>query len=251
MNNHGLEVLFQQGGGATINLNVSLNVVNQSEGCNETFMHSNYSCHAIPDVAILMLYTSILLCNFIGNGIVISIIFIKPQLRTFTNFLLLNLCFADLSVGVFCMILEIPMEVHPHKWIYGHAFCRFLYPIQTATVYASIFTLTLLSCSRCHAILNPYSVQPRARHAGYCIVLIWFVSLLFVVPYIFGLELNEKSGHCEEVWSNNQRKVFTILTFVVQYSIPIGVISVSYSFIAYDLHFKCRPQSPRHEDEMR
>ena len=212
---------------------------------------SNYSCHLIPDDAILVVYVTIIICNFVGNGLVLSIIISKRRMRTFTNYMLMNLSIADLAIGLFCMTLEIPMEIHPHVWIYGTLFCHFLYPIQTATVYASVLTLVVLSCSRYYAIVHPYSIQPTTRHARLLILFIWVMSLLFVTPYMLGLQLNEQSEHCEEVWTNNQRKIFTSLTFVFQYGIPIALISVAYSFIVYELHFKSRPESTRHEEKVK
>ena len=153
MNNREVEVLIHHGEDVTRS-NTSKIHLHGDHKCGDKYMPSNYSCHLIPDVAILAVYLTIILCNFAGNTIVASIILMKRKMQTFTNYMLLNLCIADLAIGLFCMSMEIPMEIHPHKWIYGPWFCRLLYPIQTATVYASVLTLVALSCSR----YTPFSI---------------------------------------------------------------------------------------------
>ena len=155
MNNHEFEFLTIRISSAQLNRSSTSNNTHGTSYsvCDGEYMPSTYACHHyIPDSAILLTYILILFFNFVGNGIILSIILLKRKMRTFTNYMLLNLCVADLAIGVFCMIMEIPMEVHPHEWVYGRGFCHLLYPIQSSTVYSSVFTLVGLSCSRYHAI---------------------------------------------------------------------------------------------------
>ena len=82
--------------------------------------------------------------------------------------------------------------------------------------------------------------------------LILFVSsLLFVTPYMLSLQLNKQTQHCEEVWTENQRKVFTSLTFVFQYGIPMVLIGFAYFFIVRELRRHCQPESKRHEEKIK
>ena len=66
-------------------------------------------------------------------------------MRTFTNCLILNLAVADLSVALICIPLEIPLELNGFVWIYGNTFCMMFYPLQSATIFASAFTLGKLT----------------------------------------------------------------------------------------------------------
>ena len=247
-NHHGYELVIRNESQSNTSGNASISYIYV---CNERYGHSNYSCHSIPDIIVLVVYVVLIIFNFIGNGLVLSIIAGRKSMRTFTNYMLMNLSIADLAIGLFCMTMEIPMEIDPHVWVYARSFCHFLYPIQTATVYASILTLVVLSCSRYYAIVHPLSTELTGRHGMVLILFIWVISLLFVAPYTFGLRLNEQTGHCEEIWTVNQRKIFTLLTFLFQYAIPIALISAAYFYIVYELNFRSRPGTPTHEDRVK
>ena len=71
----------------------------------------------------------------------VYVIITKRKMRTFTNCLILNLAVADLSVALICIPLEIPLEMNGFVWIYGSNFCKVFYPLQSATIFASAFTL--------------------------------------------------------------------------------------------------------------
>ena len=106
----------------------------------------------------------IFFCSVVGNMFVVVVILLERKMKTFTNWMILNLAVADLAVGLFCIPLEIPLELK-HKWLYGKVFCKLFYPLQSSIVYASVLTLAVTSCSRYYAIAFPFRPQPTARHA--------------------------------------------------------------------------------------
>ena len=207
-------------------------------------------CYIIPVELIIVLLILILLVDLIGNTIVVLVIVYKRKMQTFTNWLILNLAVADLSVALFCIPLEIPLEIN-HKWIYGKFFCNIFYPIQSATIYGSVFTLVVLSSSRYWAIIHPFRRQPTTFAAKVLICIIWISSLFLVTPYMMGLKYNDESEECEEVWSKEQRRIYTIATFTMQYVLPLTQIIVAYAFIIYEIALKKSPSAPLYEDKQR
>ena len=131
-----------------------------------------------------------------------------------------------------------------YDWIYGDLICTLLYPLQTVTVFASVFTLVVLSCSRYYAIVHPFSAQPRKVHAKVLIVTIWVVSFLLGTPYMTTLQVshdkNTGSNECKATWSSSAERTYTWVNFVLQYALPLTVMSIAYSLIVYDLNFKPR-----------
>ena len=227
--------------------NKSLNCTANGTGM-EKSNRSNY--YIIPLQLVIALLILILLVNFIGNTIVVLVIINKRKMQTFTNWLILNLAVADLSVALFCIPLEIPLEIN-HEWIYGKFFCNIFYPIQSATIYGSVFTLVVLSCCRYSAIIHPFRRQPKKFEAKVLICIIWVSSLLLVTPYMMGLKYNGETKECMEVWSNEQRRIYTIATFTIQYVLPLTIIIVAYAFIIYEIALKKGPSSSLYEDKQR
>ena len=208
------------------------------------------SRYLIPLQLVIVFLILILLVDLIGNTIIVCVIMLKRKMRTFTNWLILNLAVADLSVALFCIPLEIPLEMN-HKWIYGKFFCNIFYPIQSATIYGSVFTLVALSSSRYWAIIHPFRRQPTTFVAKVLICIIWVSSLLLVTPYMVGLKYNGETKECMEVWSNEQRRIYTIATFTIQYVLPLTIIIVAYAFIIYEIALKKGPSSSLYEDKQR
>ena len=94
--------------------------------------------------------------------------------------------------------------------MYGKIGCSLFYPLQTATVYASVFTLAALSCSRYIAIVHPYRANPTSFVAKCVLITIWVFSFLLVTPYIASLQLNDETGQCEETWTHSQAEVIIV-----------------------------------------
>ena len=177
-----------------------------------------------------------------------TVVIFSKKMQTFTNWMILNLAIADLALGILCIPLEIPLEMNGGNWIYGEIICVILYPLQTVTVYASVFTLIMLSCSRYYAIVCPLSQQPRRIHAKILIVVIWLLSFILVTPYMAVLHtslIDAEGKVCQAAWSSYSKRTYTIVCFVLQYAIPLTIMTASYSRIIYDINFKDIPRQRR------
>ena len=89
----------------------------------------------------------ILVLGTIGNILVILVIAKRRKMRTVTNYLILNLACADLTV----LISNIPFDLirqFKEKWVFGRVGCKILIPLQTMGTIASILTLVAISLSR-------------------------------------------------------------------------------------------------------
>ena len=200
------------------------------------------SHNLIPHNVVVTIYVIILTFNIIGNTIVATVVILHRKMQTFPNWMILNLSFADLAVGVLCIPLEIPLEMNGGNWIYGGFICALLFPLQTATVFASVFTLMVLSTSRYYAIVRPLSPQPRTCHAKISIVVIWALSFVLVTPYMAALETHEDISHntttCKPTWSTTTNETYTMFNFLLQYAIPLLVMSVAYALVIRDVSYK-------------
>jgi hypothetical protein len=91
--------------------------------------------------------TIILVLGVIGNVLVILVVAKQRKMRTVTNYFILNLACADLTV----LVSNIPIDLTTrflNRWIFGKASCKILKPLQTMGTIASILTLVAISLSR-------------------------------------------------------------------------------------------------------
>lgn len=183
----------------------------------------------------LTLYLVIFLVSSVGNSLVFLVIMRKNKMKTVTNYFILNLAIADLLLTFICIPFDIPVQEMDNIWPYGSFMCKVLYPLQTMCLFASVFTLTAVSLTRYWAIVHPFRRQLTISKAKWVIVVIWFLSLLPVSPYIHVLQ--HKGHYCEEDWSGNtnSRKIYTIILFVTEYAIPLGIILMAYISIGREL----------------
>lgn len=184
----------------------------------------------------LILYVIIFLVSAIGNILVCIIIIRKRRMKTVTNYFILNLAFADLTLTLICIPFDIPVQEMNYRWPYGSFMCKILYPLQTMSLFASVFTLTAVSLTRYWAILHPLRRQLSITNAKWVIVSIWLLSIVPVSPYISVLSLGEKTGSCDENWSDNHsRKIYTVALFIAEYVVPLSIIAAAYISIGIEL----------------
>ena len=188
----------------------------------------------------LFLYALIFLVSVIGNTLVCVVIIRRRRMRTVTNCFILNLAVADLALTCICIPFDIPVQESDYRWPYGGFLCKTLYPLQTMTMFGSIFTLMAVSLNRFYAIVYPLKNQMTKTHAKIIIAGIWVLSAVLVSPYGLVLNLDEATMSCGEEWPGDlkYRKAYTLSLFLVQYVFPLMVITIAYLKIALEMR-KC------------
>ena len=177
--------------------NTSDHTINKSSICGADNMHldlfggchTNYHRH-IPKYALVTLLLTTALLALIGNTLTMIVISKVRRMHTVMNYLIFNLTVADLIASLFCLCVDVPIEVH-ERWIFGGAMCNVLLPLRALSILASIFTLTVLSLTRCWAVVYPFRSQPTVSTAKLSIASIWTVSCALVVPYMSVLAYDE------------------------------------------------------------
>ncbi|EDO36453.1 predicted protein, partial [Nematostella vectensis] len=184
----------------------------------------------------LTLYTLIFLVSAAGNTLVCIVILKRKKMKTVTNYFILNLAVADLALTCICIPFDIPVQEMGYIWPYGAVMCKVLYPLQTLTLFASVYTLTAVSLTRYWAIVHPLRKQLSVSKAKTLVIAIWVLSLLPVAPYMNSLSYVPHSKYCEENWDNhNARKGYTASLFAFQYVIPLTIIATAYCSITREL----------------
>lgn len=223
-------------------INISFRGNSSNDLDNSTSVDVNLSSTESAELKMFKLFFSaiIFLISVFGNILVCTVIVRRHRMRTVTNCFILNLAVADLAITCICIPFDIPVQENNYKWPYGSLVCKLLYPLQTMAMLASIFTLMAVSLNRYWAIVYPLQNQMTKRHAKGFIFAIWLLSALVTLPYILVLRLDEETVSCEEHWPVNAsyRKAYTLSLFLVEYVVPLTVISLVYLKIAREMR-KC------------
>jgi hypothetical protein len=193
---------------------------------------------------ILTIYSIIFLVGLVGNIMTIIIIKYNAYLRTPTNFYLLNLAVSDLMMLMCNLPLEM-LEIYNRQWPLSVIFCKFRNICAEFFTCSSILTILAFTCERYFAIVHPVHLHRLShfRRSQYIIMIIWFISLGFSLP--FGLLYEIESDSFQNKLSKNICKscvpkrslekvlsIISIISSLCLFYLPMFIIGAIYLFIA-------------------
>ncbi|XP_022237399.1 tachykinin-like peptides receptor 99D, partial [Limulus polyphemus] len=146
-----------------------------------------------------------------GNLIVIWIVLAHKQMRTVTNYFLVNLSLADTMVSTLNVIFNFTYMLNT-DWPFGRAYCKVSNFIAIVSVSASVFTLMAISIDRYMAIMHP--LRPRMSRTTTLIITlcIWVAGSLLSLPNIL------YSSTITEMFSNGDYRVICFMVWPDGYS---------------------------------
>ncbi|CAH3112512.1 unnamed protein product, partial [Porites lobata] len=199
---------------------------------------------------ITAMYGVAMLCALVGNCLLIYIVWRKPEVRSLTSSMFVNMAVTDLLVAFFMMPFYI---VHLHtksQWkiseLPADLTCRSFILISYTTSMASILCLVFMAIDRFYAVFYP--LMARAvwfRKAKIVSPMIWISSTasMAIMPFIY--KLNYEFSLCEfhpDVLGNQTQTFRIVFLYIFRsyynslkitvYLIRLGVISPLYSKIA-------------------
>ncbi|XP_069001034.1 lutropin-choriogonadotropic hormone receptor-like [Embiotoca jacksoni] len=140
----------------------------------------------------------------IGNLVVLIVLLISHHKLNISRFLMCNLAFADLCMGLYLMLIAC-MDYHSRHEYYNHATDWQTGPgcgiAGFLTVFASelsVYTLTVISLERWHTITNAMHVNKRLRmhHVTAMMGAGWGFSLLVALLPFVGVSSYSKVSIC-------------------------------------------------------
>ena len=148
------------------------------------------------DLPCALLWSSIPVCifGFIGNVLVIQIVYKSRVMHTPTNFLLVNMAVSDVIAILLFLIHDLTtylLHEHIGENLLNIA-CKSIAIITTSAMVSSI-TLVVLSVERYNALLKPFNNGLRLNEDNVkkAIIFIWITSALLSLP-IFSLKRGVK-----------------------------------------------------------
>ena len=183
---------------------------------------------------IVVLLTVVIVFGFLGNLTVIGTIFQRQRnLKTSSNYLIMNIAMADLFVAVIVAPLRF-VEMF-HGWPLGDFLCHFLAPLQDVIVCVSVITHTVIALERYRGIVQPFKVKLSVRRTKQAIGIIWVICYITSGLPIAFIVTETRVGDIQECrirWpSHIFRQLYKVYLAVVFVIIPLAIQTYSYSCI--------------------
>lgn len=182
-----------------------------------------------------VLYYVNFILSYLGNGLVLYIIYKYEKLNTVTNIFLLNLVFSNI---LFASSLPFWAKYHTSEWIFGNALCKMVSSAYFIGFYSSILFLTLMTFDRYLAVVHAVTAAKK-RKKGYAIiasVVVWCISIVasvkeLVFRNVWMSTLNglmcEESGYPESTM-DYWRLVSYYQQFLLFFLLPMFMVMYCY-----------------------
>ncbi|KAI5087865.1 neuropeptide Y receptor type 2, partial [Silurus meridionalis] len=190
-------------------------------------------------VVLILAYSTIILFGVSGNSLVIYVVYKFRNLRTVTNFFIANLAVADLLVNALCLPFTL-MATLSGEWKFGQVMCYLLPYAQGLAVHVSTITLNVIALDRYRSIIHHTETKMSKDVCAVVIVVTWMASAVLASPlaifreYVtFDLTPEHSIQGCVEKWpgSSADGTVYSVATFLLQYGLPLSIISYAYACI--------------------
>ncbi|XP_006880389.1 PREDICTED: 5-hydroxytryptamine receptor 7 [Elephantulus edwardii] len=211
-------------------------LADNASGCGEQINYGRTEKVLIGSILAL-----ITLLTIVGNClVVISVCFVK-KLRQPSNYLIVSLALADLSVAVAVMPFVSVTDLIGGKWIFGHFFCNVFIAMDVMCCTASIMTLCVISIDRYLGITRPltYPVRQSGRCMAKMVLAVWLLSASITLPPLFGWAQNVNDN---KVCLISQDFGYTIYSTAVAFYIPMSVML----FMYYQIYKAAKKSAARH-----
>ncbi|XP_057713686.1 C-C chemokine receptor type 5-like [Corythoichthys intestinalis] len=117
------------------------------------------------------------LLSYLGNGLVLYIIYKYEKLNTVTNIFLLNLVLSNI---LFATSLPFWATYHQSEWIFGNVLCKMVSSAYFIGFYSSILFLTLMTFDRYLAVVHAVAAA-KSRRRSYAFIssiVVWCISVI-------------------------------------------------------------------------
>ena len=184
---------------------------------------------AFPIIIVKTVFVSLFtILSIVENFCVLYAIKKFKTLRTVPNYFIASLSLADFLYAIFGSTSIISTTVSK-EWVLGGFYCNFIGVTNTLFLTTSITTLLAISVNRYVAVSRPFRVITIYTHRNtvFIIVMIWFVSLLFSVPPLFGWS-NFVPGSSFCVFNTRKHPSYIIMLVTTHYISPAILQPICY-----------------------
>ncbi|XP_053660761.1 thyrotropin receptor [Anopheles marshallii] len=201
----------------------------------------------------------VVLLAVFGNVAVVVVLFSNRSDLTVPKFLICNLAFADLCMGLYLLLIA-SIDAHSMGEYFNYAFdwqygvgCKVAGFLTVFASHLSIFTLTIVTLERWFAITHAIYLNRRIKlsAAMYIMVVGWVYAITMASMPLFGISNYSSTSICLPMEARDSLDIAYLLTVLVVNGCGFVVIVVCYAQIYLSLGKETR-QAARtaHSGEM-
>ena len=204
-------------------------------------------CSNVVPTLFTVIISMVTLAALIGNVLVIASFFKTPNLRTRTNYYIINMAMSDLICACFSWPLyAVEGMLTRAEFFNQHSaltLCKLGICFRAISQIVSVLCLVLTSVDRYAAIVHPVKITVMSNGKFRVILLLfsWIIPVCFAYPYYTFAEIVKVNNQtfCRVVWSTSAHTIFNAVGFVIFYCMPLAGITILYTRITKTL--KNRP----------
>ncbi|CAH3112173.1 unnamed protein product [Pocillopora meandrina] len=190
------------------------------------------------ELGFTLVYAVTMIVALQGNILLMYIVWRKCETRTLTSFLFVNMAIADLLIAVFQMPFSMAhFYGSEFTGAVGNLFYRFVFYLVNVSMKASIFSLVVMAFDRYFAVIHPLKRMIWFRRAKIILTIILMASwtLMAVTPFFYMAE--DSLGKCFYTDERIPRVLFSTYLLLINYIMPLAIISALYIIIARKIWF--------------
>ncbi|CAG2233738.1 LKR [Mytilus edulis] len=243
---------------------VQLNNITQSEiRVIQQYYKQNqhYECPVIVIALFAVAYGLVSIIAVVGNSMVLYVVKSRKQMQSVTNIFIANLAFSDVLLGMFSTPFHFQSALL-QRWFVADFMCKVAPFVKSVSVNVSVCSLTLIAIDRCVAVLLPLKARFAKKVAILILTSVWLISIGSALPEAIYYEIENRfmledltdGKVCLPVWPTHKFNIsYSIVQLLMQYVIPLSVISFSYIRITQRLWQSTFPgiKSGLHRDNRR
>ena len=186
----------------------------------------------------------VILFTLVGNGLVVIAVVSTRRLRSsVTNYFVVSLAVADLTVAVLVMPYAVLYELHG-RWTFGWVFCYFWISCDVTCCTASILHLCVIAVDRYLAVTEPLTYRSRMtpRRSLMAVAGVWTCSsAISFVPIYAGWFVEDSAGSDDEqgmrLYEDGPtcglfvNRVYAVISSATSFYLPLIVMLIVYAKI--------------------
>ena len=194
-------------------------------------------------------------CTVVGNVLVIMSVVTYKSLHCVSNYFIISLAVADLTVAVFVMPFHV-VSYASGQWMFGEVFCNMWLTFDILACTASILNLCAIATDRYYAIHDPlnYAMKRTSKRVLISISVVWIVSLIISAPPMLGWN-NSGGRNLYDVVSRTcqltNNRGFVIYSSLGSFYIPLLFMAFIYANIFMATRKRLRARALRPTTECR
>ena len=212
--------------------------LNISESCNNSTQtpsvaETNSPLNSKQKIRIAIYIISIVL-SWTGNSLVILVSILKRRTLSPCRILMGHLAVTNLLFSI-RLPSQIRLETNGYVWEHGLFMCKVFNGFNSASLLASIQTVTVIAVERYRGLSKPHSRKWTKTEIMLSIVFVWCAALLSYTPYMIYLGLH--GTRCSDKYpSLAAQQVYSVFLVFMRYVIPLAIMSVCYFKIGMVIH---------------